>query len=259
MRKMNFVAVLAIVLLSASCGVKKTGSPANEPVKIVDKKWQLIELNGSPVAATINGKVPYLKLNSADSRFEASGGCNGMGGEFSLLQGNRVKFGRGMSTMMACQDMTVEQGLGRMFEQVDNYAINGNTLSFSKARMAPVAKFKLMEDQSAALAGTWELNYISGPRIAFEGLFPDKKPTLVFDVANKRVSGNGGCNNFNGSVNIDGPSIKFGPAAATMMACPGQGEPLFFKTLDEITSFSVDGSTLNLIMGDIAVMRFQKK
>ncbi len=259
MRKINFVAVLAIVLLSAGCAVNKPSSPGNESIKIADQKWQLVELNGSPVAATINGKVPYLKLNSADSRYEATGGCNGMGGEFKLLEGNRVKFERGMSTMMACQDMTVEQGLGRMFEQVDNYSINGNTLSFSKARMAPVAKFKLMEDQSAALAGTWELDYISGPRIAFEGLFPDKKPTLVFDVANKRVSGNGGCNNFNGSVNIDGASIKFGPAASTKMACPGQGEPLFFKTLDQISSFSVDGNTLNLIMGDIAMMRFKKK
>lgn len=44
------------------------------------------------------------------------------------------------------------------------------------------------------LDGTWELNYISGPRIAFDGLYPDKKPTIVFDSKENRVSGNSSCN-----------------------------------------------------------------
>ena len=39
------------------------------------------------------------------------------------------------------------------------------------------------------LAGTWELNYVSGPRIAFNGLYPGKKPMVTFDLAEKRMSG----------------------------------------------------------------------
>ena len=34
---------------------------------------------------------------------------------------------------------------------------------------------------------TWELEYISGPRIAFEGLYPNKKPQITFDQKETKV------------------------------------------------------------------------
>ena len=114
---------------------------------------------------------------------------------------------------------------------------------------------------TAVLNGTWELNYISGPRIAFDGLYPDKKPTINFDVAAGKISGNTSCNNFNGKLNVDGSKISFtDPMAMTRMMCQGQGETAFLETLKKVNSWSVtDGNTLNLLMGDIAMMRFSKK
>ncbi len=110
------------------------------------------------------------------------------------------------------------------------------------------------------LNGTWQLDYISGPRIAFEGLYPGKKPQINFDVANSRISGNTGCNNFSGPVRIDGSKISFNELLAlTKMFCPGEGETVFLETLKKINLWAVtDTSTLNLIMGDIAMMRFRK-
>ena len=32
------------------------------------------------------------------------------------------------------------------------------------------------------LSGTWKLFYITGPRIAFEGLYPNKKPQIKIDI-----------------------------------------------------------------------------
>jgi heat shock protein HslJ len=116
---------------------------------------------------------------------------------------------------------------------------------------------------ASKLDGTWELDYISGPRIAFDGLYPNKKPTLVVNTAEKRISGNSSCNNYNGPLVVDGHNISFkGPIASTKMAClnGGNGEAVYFKTLETVTSYDVVGdTTLNLIMGDIAVMRFKKK
>ena len=111
------------------------------------------------------------------------------------------------------------------------------------------------------LTGTWELNYISGPRIAFDGLYPGKKPTMIIDVTNSRVSGNTSCNNFNGSFKADGNKISFNePMAMTRMMCEGDGERVFTETLKKVNTWSVsDATTLNLIMGDIAMMRFVKK
>jgi heat shock protein HslJ len=113
----------------------------------------------------------------------------------------------------------------------------------------------------SSLDGTWELNYISGPRIAFDGLYPNKKPTLTFDVANKKVSGNTSCNNFNGVLKLNGNNIDFNDnMALTKMMCEGSGENVFLETLKKVNTWSVsEGNTLNLIMGDIAIMRFSKK
>jgi heat shock protein HslJ len=113
------------------------------------------------------------------------------------------------------------------------------------------------------LNGTWELNYISGPRIAFEGLYPNKKPTITFDTKENRVSGNNSCNSFTGKLNIDGHKISFkdGLASTRMMCMDNQGEQVFMDTMLKITSYDVtdNGKTLNFISGDIAMMRFNKK
>lgn len=121
------------------------------------------------------------------------------------------------------------------------------------------SKKTVTNSSAAQLNGTWELNYISGPRIAFEGLYPNKKPQLIFNLPATEVSGNSSCNGFSAPVKIDGSRISFGDGRQTMMACPGNGEQVFMSTLKKITSYSVDGNTLTLIMGDIAMMRFTKK
>lgn len=110
------------------------------------------------------------------------------------------------------------------------------------------------------LSGTWELNYISGPRIAFNGLYPGKKPTLSFDLAEKRVSGNSSCNSFSGKLVADDTSINFNePMAATKMACPGEGEAIFFEMLKKVNKYTINGdTTLNFMMGDISIMRLKK-
>lgn len=116
---------------------------------------------------------------------------------------------------------------------------------------------------TTSLEGTWQLNYITGPRIAFDGLYPDKKPTIIFDLAANKVAGNNSCNQYFGTLKVNGNKINFKDAkmGMTMMACPGFGETTYMKTLEKIDSYSIseDGKTLNFIMGDIAMMRFEKK
>lgn len=118
-------------------------------------------------------------------------------------------------------------------------------------------------NKSASLEGTWELNYITGSRIAFDGLYPEKKPTIVFDLKENRVSGNASCNSYSGNLNVDGNKISFkDPMAMTKMMCKDiQGEDIYMSTLQKINSYSIseDGKTLNFIMGDIGMMRFTKK
>ncbi len=107
---------------------------------------------------------------------------------------------------------------------------------------------------------TWELEYISGPRIAFEGLFPDKKPVIKFDKDSNRISGNSGCNGYSTSYTLKDQSLTFGEhGISTMMHCEGGGEQTFLKTIIQIDSYSIDqDGKLNLKMKDIPMMRFKK-
>ena len=121
---------------------------------------------------------------------------------------------------------------------------------------------KTASSQKAALQGAWELNFISGPRIAFSGLYPDNKPTITFNLKETSVSGKNSCNSYAGKLNVDGSKISFKePMMVTKMFCPGEGENVYMNTLQKIDSYSVseDGKTLNFIMGDIVMMRFEKK
>lgn len=115
---------------------------------------------------------------------------------------------------------------------------------------------------SQPLEGTWEANYVLGSSTPFAELYPNKKPALTYDLAEKRVSGNTGCNQFNGPVVLDGNKIQFSDQMAmTRMFCPGSGEALFLKTLKAVNSYAIspDGTTLTLIGSDIAMMRLVKK
>lgn len=119
-------------------------------------------------------------------------------------------------------------------------------------------------DAVSKLDGTWELNYITGPRITFDGLYPNKKPTITFNTKENQVSGNSSCNNYTGKLVVDGNKIDFTqPMAMTKMMCLDgqQGEQVYIAALQKITSYDItdDGKTLNLISGDIAMMRFTKK
>lgn len=113
----------------------------------------------------------------------------------------------------------------------------------------------------SGLSGTWELNYISGPRIAFNGLYPGKKPMIKFDLTEKRFSGNTSCNSFSGVLVADDSTINFtAPFIMTKMACPGEGEATFVEVLKKVSRYDITSdSTLNFMMGDIAIMRFSRK
>ena len=106
---------------------------------------------------------------------------------------------------------------------------------------------------------TWQLEYMSGPRIAFDGLFPDKKPEITFNKQSMEVTGNNSCNSYRASYTLNGSSISFGdPGPTTMMYC-GEGEPQFLSMMKKINAYSFDSDgKLVLKLDDVAMMRFKK-
>lgn len=84
---------------------------------------------------------------------------------------------------------------------------------------------------------------------------------IKFDLSEKRFSGNTSCNSFSGILVADDSTINFtAPFIMTKMACPGEGEATFVEVLKKVSRYDITSdSTLNFMMGDIAIMRFSRK
>ena len=118
----------------------------------------------------------------------------------------------------------------------------------------------MSKNSNAALyENTWELEYLSGPRIAFSGLYPDKKPTITFNETTKQVVGNNSCNGYSAEYVMTGNQISFKDSGiSTMMFC-GEGEKFFLSTMKKVNSYQIDADgKLNLLTGDVPMMRFKK-
>ena len=105
----------------------------------------------------------------------------------------------------------------------------------------------------------WELEYISGTRIAFNGLYPERKPVISFNKATGKITGNNSCNGYTADFTIKGDNIDIGePGPTTMMYC-GDGEQQFLNMMEKINSISIDKEgKLNLMIGEIPMMRYRK-
>ncbi|WP_022829277.1 META domain-containing protein [Sphingobacterium paucimobilis] len=258
----SFIVLATVISLGmSSCAIKKSGADKNMNAALFDTKWQLTELNGKPVPNEVNGKQPFMSFEKNENRYSASGGCNGIGGTFELKSTKKIKFSQGMSTMMACPDMSVEQGINQMLGKADNFELTGDLLIL-KQGTTPVAKMKASKATSASteLEGTWEMDYVLHTSESFQALYPERKPTITFTTAEHKVNGNSSCNNFFGDYKTsEGNRIKFGALGMTRMFCPGNGESVFVKNLEKVTRYSVSEGILTCISDDIVVMRFKKK
>lgn len=122
--------------LSSKYILKKEQNP------IIEKYWKLVEINGRAVTPPAEGqREAHLIFKSLNNRVTGNGGCNGFGGTYEILPGNRIKISQVISTKMACPNLNYENELFKVLEKADNYSYNNDTMTLNKAKMSPLAKF----------------------------------------------------------------------------------------------------------------------
>ncbi len=224
-------------------------------------QWDITELEGQPVTISSGSQPNLLFFPGKLSTVSGSTGCNKLNGSFELTGGNFIKFSPLATTKMACMGDNVELNFLAALAKVNNWNIINNQLLLNNGKTV-MAKLKAVTPESAKLNGTWELNYISGSRIAFGGLYPDKKPQITFDLAAKELGGNTNCNGFSSKVTIDGNKISIAePFSKIMIFCDGGGETTFLNMLKKVNKYAVTNGNLNtltIMIDDVAVMRFTK-
>ncbi len=262
----SVVSLTIFILISGCHGSQPIVGDAGGSEMLYRYQWNLTEINGRLVTASGNDNAAHLLFSPGQvNKVSGSTGCNRLNGSFDLTGVNFIKFSPLATTKMACPGNNNEAQFIEALAQVNNWSIINNQLLLSNGKIA-VAKFrstmKPITTPSAGtsdLSGTWELNYISGPRIAFEGLYPDKKPFVSFALATNELRGNTTCNGFTSKYTMNGNNVKFADALKTMIFCEGGGEETFLKMLKKVNKYAVSGSTLTFLIDDVAVMRFSKK
>lgn len=112
--------------------------------KIVEKYWKLKKLEGQEVKMADNQeKEIFFMLKSNENRLKGFAGCNSLSGSYKLEDGQRINFSNVATTMKACPDVSVNEAeFLKVFEQADNYSINGDELTLNVGRRAPLAVFE---------------------------------------------------------------------------------------------------------------------
>ena len=93
---------------------------------------------------------------------------------------------------------------------------------------------------------TWNLRRLGDKQQkASEG---ERIPYIFLDPNGNRLSGSGGCNRLSGTYQLDQQTIRFGPTALTMMACPKgmDREKDFMEALGRTRSWKIRGEELEL-------------
>lgn len=72
-------------------------------------------------------------------------------------------------------------------------------------------------------------------------------PTMKFDFSLNKVSGNAGCNDYGGTMILEGNKIKFSEFRATKMYCDNMSiEQKFLSRLAKVDYFKVENSQLEM-------------
>ncbi len=233
-----FLAISATALILSACA-----SPAGSTTALPGTKWELVTLSG---AAPVQGTSLTLFFGN-DGQAGGDAGCNTYGGSYTV-KGSSLTFGPMMSTMMACEPaiMDQEQAYLKALGETKSYEATAGKLTLkdgSGKELAAFAPFK-----PSALAGEWDAMAINNGKEAVVSVVNGTTVTAIFS-ADGKLSGNAGCNTFNGTYTTDGDKITIGPLATTRMACEQavmDQETAYLNALANAATYSLGKGTLEL-------------
>ncbi|MEO5651068.1 MAG: META domain-containing protein, partial [Ginsengibacter sp.] len=184
--------VTSVIFMTNCSNTRSAASTSSASEALSQNEWKLIEVLGAKVPSS--SQAGLLFSPGTVNKVSGSTGCNRMTGTYETGTNNSIKFPPLATTRMACLDEGVNGIEGKFLEALSkatSWEISGNELLLKNGSAALATLKPLMRSstEDVRLNGTLELNYISGSQIAFEGLFPNKKPTIIFNLPGTEVNG----------------------------------------------------------------------
>jgi heat shock protein HslJ len=108
---------------------------------LVNTYWKLVQLRGAPVTVAPQQREPHVILQLGRNRIVGSGGCNRLGGTYTL-NGDFVAFADVAATGRACAaGMEQEAAFGAALAQVKSWRVRGDELALLDGANAAILGF----------------------------------------------------------------------------------------------------------------------
>ena len=239
---------IAAALIVAACS--SAGAPSSSPPSLDGHTYLSTDIEGA-------GLVPgtRIRLSFADGSLSANGGCNIMGGAYSI-EGDRLVTTQLSMTEMGCDEPRAlqDEWLARFLGGV-TFTLDGDTLTLSDGTI----RLTLLDEEVATpdqpIEGTrWVLDgMVTGDAVSSVPM----GVTASIQINDGRLDLEAGCNKGGGTVEVAPDQLTFGPMMLTKMACeagPMAVETAVTSVLSGPVGYTIDAGVLMLDAGDAGLV-----
>ena len=254
-RILPWVGVLTLLVLAACNSSPTPESPqqaveeASDRLSLAGTAWEL-EFFGKPDDGLTVQAGTQLTVNYFVGRYTGSGGCIWYLGVYNA-DSNNLLMETPARTRLLCEPSEIMVQEGTFMDSllaITSYEMEGEKLvgytggdqrllTFVPAQLAPFDEttwnLKLMRE------GKDLVSIISGS-------------TVTAQFQGDQMSGSGGCNTYNATVNVSGDTLTISDAASTEMACSEpervlEQETKYLAALQSVAKYTLAGQTLILL------------
>lgn len=201
--------------------------------------------------------VPGTRISLAfkDGNLNANGGCNSMGGTFTIV-GDRLSATQMFMTEMACDEPRMQQDewLARLLGGA-TISLAGDTLTLADGTVRLTLVDREVATPDQPIEGTrWVVDgIVSGDAVSSvpAGM------TASLRIASGRVDVEAGCNTGGGTVEVTSDTLTFGPLGLTKKGCePGAMtmERAVIGILTGTVGYTIEADVLTLDAGNAGLL-----
>lgn len=233
-----------LVVAAVACGDDSV-TPAGSDISIVPgTTYVLADAEGIDVPES-----SALQMTFEAGTLAVSGGCNQMGGGYTIEDGTLEVTDMNM-TAMACEDslMTFDEEVAAFLGSSPSVAVAGDVLTLATGEVTMTLR-EPSDVADAPLEGTtWTVTgTIQGDSTQSLNTQP---ATILMENGTAQIFS--GCNSGTAEYTIDGTNIKWEPMALTKMACSAEAmqmEAAVANTLHGTTGYDIEGTKLVIQQG----------
>ncbi len=231
---------------AATPGVSTLPSDAPERLTNTTWLWQRTEYANDTVLAAPDPRL-YAVTFQRDGDLRILADCNRVTGTYTLDE-SRLSLSPGAATLALCPAGSQDQAFLRDLRNVAAYVFDGENLVLN-LRVDGGNMVFAPRPAHSLIGPEWRVVGVNNGRGGLASVLPDVPLTVTFGE-DGRVTGNSGCNLFQGGYTLTGSSLSVGELISTRRACISDAlnaqEQQFLTALRAAATYGLEGEDMTL-------------